>query len=205
MPSVNETIARDYFESLGFFVLQPRKYSVTARAKRPEEEIDFVVINPTASGEAPSEFLLTGHSLRNVSRAVVSVRGWHTDRLSPATLKLSPQLVRFAQESALRSVRAQLGDAPIFRILCLSELTATQTLRKNALEMLREQRVDGLLSFPTMLLELARGIEANKSYEKSDLLQTLRILKNYNLLRDEQLELFPRIVRRKRKSGPADE
>lgn len=202
MPGVNEAIAREYFESLGFLVLQPHKYSVTARSKRPEEEIDFVVLNPSASGEVPGEFLLTGSELQHVNRAVVSVRGWHTDRVSPATLKLSPELVRFAQEPALRAIRAQLGEGPLFRILCLPELPATVVLRRKAQELLREKGVDAVLLFPTMLRELVRGIETSKNYEKSDLLQTLRILKNYDLLRDEQLELFRRPARRKRESGP---
>ncbi len=201
MPGVNEAIAREYFESLGFLVLQPHKHIVTARAKRPSEEVDFIVLNPAASNVRPPDFVLTGTALREVGRAVVSVRGWHTDRVSPAILKLSPELVRFAQEPALRSVRARIGDAPIFRILCLSELPSTATLRERAKESLQEQGVDGVLLFPTMLRELVRGIEQNRNYEKSDLLQTLRILKNYDLLRDEQLELFRKPARKRRRAG----
>ncbi|MCO5061338.1 MAG: hypothetical protein M9963_04955 [Kiritimatiellae bacterium] len=201
MPGVNEAIAREYFESLGFLVLQPHKHLVTARAKRPSEEIDFIVLNPSASRAPPPDFLLTGASLREVGRAVVSVRGWHTDRVSPAILKLSPELVRFAQEPAMRWVRRQLGDEPIFRILCLSELPSTASLREKAKESLQEHGVDGVLLFPTMLRELIRGIERNRNYEKSDLLQTLRILKNYDLLRDEQLELFRKTPRKRRGAG----
>ncbi|MBW7909386.1 MAG: hypothetical protein H3C50_10820 [Kiritimatiellae bacterium] len=201
MPGVNEAIAREYFESLGFLVLQPHKHLVTARAKRPSEEIDFIVLNPSASHATPPDFLLTGASLREVGRAVVSVRGWHTDRVSPAILKLSPELVRFAQEPAMRSVRRQLGNEPIFRILCLSELPSTASLREKAKESLQEHGVDGVLLFPTMLRELIRGIERNRNYEKSDLLQTLRILKNYDLLRDEQLELFGKSPRKRRGAG----
>jgi hypothetical protein len=58
--------------------------------------------------------------------------------------------------------------------------------------MLREKGVDFVLLFPTMLRELMRHVEVSKNYEKSELLQTLRILKNYDLLKDEQLELFRR-------------
>ncbi|MCZ7591187.1 MAG: hypothetical protein M5U15_03085 [Kiritimatiellae bacterium] len=197
MPGVNEAITREYFESLGFLVLQPHKHLVTARSKRPEEEIDFILVKPDASEEAPEDFVLTGRTLRNVGRAVVSVRGWHSDRVSPALLKLSPELVRFAQEPALRSVRKQIGEGPLFRILCLSDLPATAALRKGAQHVMREAGVDGVLLFPTMLRELIREIDKRKNYDKSDLLQTLRILKNYGLLRDEQLELFPNTRRRK--------
>lgn len=204
MPGVNEAITREYFESLGFLVLQPHKHLVTARKKRPEEEIDFILVKPDASGGLPEDFILAGRALGGVNRAVVSVRGWHSDRVSPALLKLSPELVRFTQEPALRSVRKQIGEGPLFRILCLSELPATAALRKSAQNVMREAGVDGVLLFPTMLRELIRGIEKRKNYDKSDLLQTLRILKNYDLLRDEQLELFPTTARRKRKSKAQD-
>jgi hypothetical protein len=204
MAGVNDAITREYFESLGFLVQQPHKYLVTARAKRPEEEIDFVVINPAPLAprpEPPPDMILTGAELQRVQRAVVSVRGWHTDRVSPAMLKLSPELVRFAQEPALRRVRARLGEAPLTRILCLPDLPATEAMRAKALDLMREKGIDGVLLFPTMLRELIRTIEISKNYEKSDLLQTLRILKNYDLLRDEQLELFRRSKHRRHEPG----
>jgi hypothetical protein len=206
MAGVNEAIAREYFESLGFLVRQPHKYMVIARAKRPEEEIDFIAVNPAPRADiAPptGARLVNGAELRGVERAVVSVRGWHTDRVSPSLLNVAPGLVRFAQEPALRRARADLGPGPLTRILCLSALPASAALRRKALDLLAEKGVDGVLLFPTMLRELIRAIEANKNYEKSDLLQILRILKNYDLLRDEQLELFRRARRRPRAARDA--
>ena len=206
MPGVNEAIVREYFESLGFLVQQPHKYAVMARSKIPEEEVDFLAINPKAEGAppfAPDSPLISGQDLLRVPRAVVSVRGWHTDRVSPAMLKLSPELVRFAQEPALRRAQEGLGDGPLVKILCLPELPASPALRRRALDLLREKGVDAVLLFPTMLRELIRTVETSKNYEKSDVLQTLRILKNYDLLRDEQLELFRRAPRRKRGDGGA--
>jgi hypothetical protein len=42
-----------------------------------------------------------------------------------------------------------------------------------------------------MLLVLVEKIEVNRSYRKSDTLQVMRILKNYDLLKDAQLDMFP--------------
>jgi hypothetical protein len=50
--------------------------------------------------------------------------------------------------------------------------------------------VDGVISFRTMLLELVSAVRVNRNYEKSDLLQTLRILKAYNIVKDPQLDFF---------------
>jgi hypothetical protein len=42
-----------------------------------------------------------------------------------------------------------------------------------------------------MLLDLLDKIETNQNYTKSDTLQVMRILKNYDLLKDTQLDLLP--------------
>jgi hypothetical protein len=42
-----------------------------------------------------------------------------------------------------------------------------------------------------MLLDLLDKIEINQNYSKSDTLQVMRLLKNYDLLKDSQLDLIP--------------
>jgi hypothetical protein len=41
-----------------------------------------------------------------------------------------------------------------------------------------------------MLTELVAKTAVNRNYQKSDLLQLIRILKNYDFLKEPQLELF---------------
>jgi hypothetical protein len=47
-----------------------------------------------------------------------------------------------------------------------------------------------VIPFRTMLADLLNQTEVNRNYQKSDLLQIIRILKNYDLVKDSQLELF---------------
>lgn len=196
MPAVSETIVREYFESLGFLVQQPCKYIVQARTKRPTEEVDFLAVHPQdtepAALPAPDQMVASGMELRQLPRLMVSVRGWHTDRFSPATLDLAPEIFRFAESGAVREALRVLGPGPLAKVLCLPGLPTSPALASKALTMLREKGVDYVVLFPTMLRELVRHVEVSKNYEKSELLQTLRILKNYDLLKDEQLELFRR-------------
>jgi hypothetical protein len=174
-------------------VRQPRKYGVAARAKRPEEEIDLLVIHPQApEHKLPETLLWETSDLANIARAIVGVRGWHTDRFSPSLLELSPEIGRFAEDEALRRVASTLGAGPVAKILCLPGLSPSDDLKKRSLEMLKEKGIDGVLSFPTMLRQLIDHTEVTHNYEKSDLLQILRILKNYDLLRGPQMELFRR-------------
>jgi len=44
-------------------------------------------------------------------------------------------------------------------------------------------------------------IEVNRNYQKSDLLQIIRILKNYDFFKGRQLDLFKPKRRRKSSSG----
>ena len=55
--------------------------------------------------------------------------------------------------------------------------------------MLRAKGVDGVISFRDILQDLVASVKTNRNYQKSDLLQILRLLKNYDLLKEPQLEL----------------
>lgn len=193
MASVNEQIVREYFEMLGFFVIQPNKYQVAARKKTADEEVDMMICRPEGRAEAfPAHGLWGSKELHTVDRALVSVRGWHTDRFSPAVLEKSPELFRFAEEDVLAKSTVLLGDGPVAKILCISGLPASKALQKQVLELLRERGVNGIVTFRNILQELSADIDVKNNYEKSDVLQMLRILKNYELLREPQMELFTR-------------
>ncbi len=55
-----------------------------------------------------------------------------------------------------------------------------------------------MLPFRALLADLIEHVEPNRNYQKSDLLQTLRLLKRYDFLRDGQLDLFKPPRRRAR-------
>lgn len=199
MSAVSEWIVREFFEINGFLVRQPRKYQIGARPKQSGEEVDLIVVNPTVKEQViPEDIVWTRTDLRHISRAIVGVRGWHTERFSPAVLELSSDIFRLAEKEVVEKASLELGEGPVAKILCLPEFPASGTLRTRALEILRARGIDGVILFRTMLLDLSAHVDVNKNYEKSDILQMLRILKNYDLLRDAQLELF------KRRKGKSD-
>jgi len=194
MASVNELIVREYFESLGFLVNQPRKYQVMSRAKQAEEEVDFIVLNPQApSGELPPMDVWTTAALRHVPRAVVGIRGWHTKKFSPAELELEKEMFRLADSLVIQKADKLLGGSgTVAKIICLPDLPTSGVLRRESLEMLEAGGLDGVLLFRPMLADLIRRVDIQKNYERSDLLQILRVLKAHDLLKDEQLDLFRR-------------
>lgn len=193
MSAVSEDIVREYFEALGFYSYRPIKYQVSARTKRSEEEIDLLVVNSRTCARCglSGDLILKRSDLLRIPRAIVSVRGWHTERFTPALIAANPELCRFASEETLAAARSVLkGDEPIARIMCVPGLPASESLRNEAVEILRARGIDGVLLFRDLLLELARTVDVSSNYEKSDLLQFIRIMKSYDLLKDTQLDFF---------------
>ena len=80
------------------------------------------------------------------------------------------------------------GDT-LTKILVLPSLPTAEPFRSQSVEMLKQAGVDAIISFRAMLLDLLEKIEINQNYSKSDTLQVMRLLKNYDLLKDTQLNL----------------
>ncbi|MDO8541086.1 MAG: hypothetical protein Q7S40_11670 [Opitutaceae bacterium] len=206
MSAIDEGIVREYFEQNGFLVRQARKYQVQARRKVGEEEIDLIVYNPAwQRGARKPDFFLFSSELPYVHKAIVAVKGWHTGVFSPATLKSSPEIFRFLEENVVKEVarlfppEGTVEDAStLTKILVLPSLPTAEPFRSQSVELLKARGVDAIISFRAMLLDLIDNIEVNQNYSKSDTLQVMRILKNYELLKDPQLDLPGTITRTRR-------
>lgn len=199
MAAVTETIVREYFEALGYLVNQPRKYSLPGHPKSAEEGIDLLIRNPRVARHVVSadSMLWSTEHFAGVACAVVGVVGWHTDRFYARTFEQEPELLRFARPAAVQYAERLLGTRAIAKVLCLPKLPASPELRDNTLAVLKKRGVDGVITFDRMLVELILRTEVKRNYEKSDVLQVIRLLKIYGLLSGDQLELFTRKRRRK--------
>lgn len=197
MSAIDEGIVREYFEQNGFLVRQARKYQVSARRKAAEEEIDLIVYNPSwQRGSRKPDFFLFSSELPYVQRAIIAVKGWHTGVFTPAMLKSSPEIFRFLEENVMKEVSrlfpadpADSTAGPLTKILVLPSLPTAEPFRSQSVEVLKTGGVDAIISFRAMLLDLLDKIEPNQNYSKSDTLQVMRLLKNYDLLKDTQLDL----------------
>ena len=200
MSSVSETIVREYFELHKFFVRQQRKYVRPSRSE--EEEIDFFVINPHYQpNESSLPFDLASADLRGIARAVVVVKGWHTETFSSGVLTKAPEIFRFVEPMAFKQAARAFGDdGPLAKILVVPALPHSAEARAQSIALLRAKGIDAVIPFRTMLADLIDQIEVNRNYQKSDLLQIIRILKNYQFFKEPQLELFKAKRRKRAKS-----
>lgn len=198
MSAIDEGIVREYFEQNGFLVRQARKYQVSARRKAAEEEIDLIVFNPAwQRGARKPDFFLFSNELPYVQKAIVAVKGWHTGVFTPNMLKSSPEIFSFLQQNVLKEAArffpanaADDATDPPTKILVLPSLPTAEPFRTQSVDLLKQQGVDAIISFRAMLLDLLDKIEINQNYSKSDTLQVMRLLKNYDLLKDTQLDLL---------------
>lgn len=189
MSAVSETIVREYFELHGFFVRQQRKYITSSR--RDDDEIDFFVLNPKPAESRALPFELASTDLAVVARAVVVVKGWHTDTFSPGLLANAPEIFRFLEPAVFQQALKTFGESePLTKILVVPALPQAAEGREQSIQMLKAKGIDAVIPFRTMLADLIEQIEVNRNYQKSDLLQVIRILKNYGFFREPQLELF---------------
>ena len=142
-------------------------------------------------------FVLTSTDLQRVSRAVVVIKAWHTDTFTPGVLANAPEIFRFLEPPVFKQAARALGGGiePV-KILVVPALPQTPEMREQSIQILRGKGVDCVIPFHTMLADLIAQIEVNRNYQKSDLLQIIRILKNYDFFKGPQLELFK--PRRKR-------
>lgn len=205
MASISEWIVKEYFEMLGYMTSQPCKYYVIGRSKRLDEEIDFIISDPLISEQKiPENILWSTEDLKGIAYAVVGVYGWHTDRIYPAMIRQLTEICRFASQESIRQVSHRTGTTDIAKILCLTQLPASVKLRDETLSILKQKGIDGVLPFRTMLMELINRTDIRRNYEKSDILQVIRILKNYDLLKDTQMDFFAGKRRRRPRKNNAE-
>lgn len=191
MSAVSETIVREYFELHEFLVRQHRKY-VGQMRRDEEDDIDFFVLNPhPQTPPAALPFVLGSGDLPFVERAIVVVKGWHTDTFTTARLEASPAIFRFVEPKVFQQAARAFGKAGTpLKVLVVPSLPQTTAARDESIALLRAKGIDAVIPFRTMLAELISKTAVNLNYQKSDLLQIIRILKKYEFLREPQMELF---------------
>ena len=199
MAIFDENIVREYFELNGFFARQLRKHSVHSRRKATEESVDLLVYNPSAPPDAPEpNFQLFSSDMVAIRQAIVVVHSWQQPRVTPAILKSPSRLLEFLKKGVLSQtdVLFQVEDgvlenvAAYRKVLVLPGLPTAEPQRSECIELFKAAGVDGVIAFSTILEDLLRHVEVNHSYQKSELLQLVRVLKIYDMVQAPQMRLF---------------
>ncbi|HLH55018.1 MAG TPA: hypothetical protein VKY92_15520 [Verrucomicrobiae bacterium] len=199
MAAVSDTIVREFFELNGFLVRQSRKF--VSPAMREDDDIDFLVINPNPQSRAESlPFVLNADHVPAVQRAVVILKAWHTGVFTPALLTNTPDFFRFLEKRTFAQTTAGFAKGgSLLKILAVPALPQGREPQEQSIAILKSKGLDAAISFPTMLSYLIHEVEPNRNYQKSDVLQLIRLLKNYEFFKDPQMDLFRGQRNRKRR------
>ena len=113
-------------------------------------------------------------------------------------LNVSLILFNFLEKNVLKKAEGifKVEDEDIdensktLKLLVLPGLPTADPHRSESIKLLREHGIDGIISFRSMLLDILAKVHTNHNYQKSEILQIMRILKNYNLIKEPQMDLF---------------
>lgn len=197
MSAVSEIIVREFFELNGFFVHQQRKY--IPRTEEEDEEIDFMVYNPRQQNVTEKiPLILTPESIQYIGCAIVSVKGWHTEVITPSIAKrMEPDLKRLVEkETEKYAMQFRIPVQSLLKIVVIPALTSNYEQRTKTLQIFNSFGINSIIQFKTVLNDLIEKTQVNHNYSKSDVLQTIRILKAYDLFKEPQMMLFEERKRR---------
>jgi hypothetical protein len=184
---LNLQIVREFFELQLFHVLTHWERESTGEGA-PQLFVEHA--NPDTM---PLPFLLQDTGVSGLARAVVEVRAWHADRFYASVIEGNPILAHVTAPDTRELAESIFGTPEFSTVLVISELPASSEPRARSLDLLRGLGVDHVLEFPTVLRLVLDRIHAHGNYAPSPTLQTLRLMKRYDLIRRQQLELPFRI------------
>ncbi len=189
MSDLNMQITREFFELNLFYVLPHWRFeSVGGEGDALGAALFVEQPRPAAPGELGC--LLHPGDVKSIQRAVVEVRAWHADRLYASVIEANPIFSRVASQKTRTLADAVFNGAEYRIVLVVSEFSQAPTHRDKAVRALEAAGIDHVIEFPTMLADMLGLISTQDNYAPSQTLQTLRLLKRYNFIRRQQLELF---------------
>jgi hypothetical protein len=189
MPDVNLQLVREFFE-LNLFHILTNWGQEPWKQHTADYSAQLFVENTAPTPDAEPPFRLAHADLSGIERAVVEVRAWHADRVYPSVIESNPVLSQFAGEPALALANEVFRGNPYRTILVISELPATAEQRDRSIQLLQDAGIQHVLEFPTLLRGILDAVDVNENYSGSTTLQTLRLLKRYELIRHQQMEFL---------------
>ncbi len=191
MSDLNVQLVREFFELNSFRVMTHWQQD-HIKTRTPERGLQLFVENASAPTGARPGFLLRVNEATSLTRAVVEVRAWHADRMYASHVESNPVLFDVANEESLALGKNFFGTDDFTTVLVIGELPTSPEPREKALAALAQKNLGHVIEFPTVLFELLEKVHPNVSYTSSLTLQMLRLLKRYDFIRYQQLELpFP--------------
>ena len=191
MSDINVQLVREFFELQLFRVLTNWQQHPGLSSEHPAQifvENTQDVEEALSDSPKPADVLLALDQVASLDRAIVEVRAWHGDRLYPSIIESNPVLHQFSKREGSSLAAEFFGNRPCHTVLVVSELPASIEPRHRALQLLQGYGIDYVIEFPTILHGILLKMSEGVAYTGSATLQTMRLLKRYRFLRNQQME-----------------
>ena len=183
MWEVNVSLVREFFEMEGFFVHPLKK-----RGGKRENPYDLFFINPKVY-KRETDFFLDPFSIKGIKYGIVKVLGWHKETFTVSILKKSidSSIWEYSVEEERKYLQKNKNE--IRKILVLSRISSSSEGKENLKKFLKEKGIDHIITFEILFWTLIDKIKKNQNYT-SPILEVLRILKSYRMIKSPQLKIF---------------
>lgn len=168
MSNVNEEIVRLYYEIKGYMVHQNLKYTIHKEKSSGESDIDLAIYNP-----------------KTHVKAIVEVKGWHTETFSKVYFKSSTgprhlsRIFNFLKPEASKAARQFFHGKKYRKILVVPKVSHLQ--RKWIDKECKRLKIE-IVEFKEVLNTIVNATLPNKDYKDSEFQQAVRLMKVYGYI-----------------------
>jgi hypothetical protein len=176
MSQASIEIVREFFIIDDFFVLK-------------KEDLLLVKNVQTVDGQKSERFILSaGEISGTIKNAVVKPISWHTMKFTPAVLRKFPEVFDFLKEKRSEEFKKYFKGEEFLKVLVIPSLPASDSLRGESIEIMKEKGIDHLIGFSSIIAGLIEKIEPRHVY-LSSVNEVLRVLKFYKFFAEEEQNL----------------
>jgi len=168
MADINENIVKLYFELEGYFVHQNLKYWVRKKTGAGESDIDLAIYRSSP-----------------LDRAIIEVKGWHTETFSRSYFlpDFNWRLFNFMRPEATKEATRFFKSNKFRKILVVTRLSPNS--RDEIIKACHKKGLE-ILEFDTILKKIIEKTEENIDYKHSEFQQAIRLMKVYGYLKEEK-------------------
>ncbi|MCM8818972.1 MAG: hypothetical protein NC915_05820 [Candidatus Omnitrophica bacterium] len=164
-------IVKEFFILNNFYVNVKNGFLIVKNLKEIGKEID--------------EFVIEKEKIGFIDKGIVKVIAWHTLKFTPSVIKnFHSEIFEITNEKIYKSL---VDDKDYKKILVVPGLPATPDIRNESVKMLKDNGIEHIILFPTIISNLIEKIDERNLYQ-SHTLEIIRILKFYKFFSEKKFE-----------------
>jgi len=169
-------IVKEFFIINNFYIISKDGFLIVKNSEEIHKKID--------------EFIIEREKIIFIDRGIVKVLSWHTLKFTPSVIKkFSSEIFEITEERIYKEIKNFFVKEEYKKILIIPGLPASNNLKNESIKIMKENGIDHIIFFHTVISGLINRIDERKLYQ-SHTLEIIRILKFYKFLSEKNLTTF---------------